>query len=358
MTAVDDFLLSYGSEKTRNGYKVALGHFFDFVKTTPDDYIDSDSNFEIDVRRFAQYLSGEYPAPKTFFSYITVVKMFFEYHQLQVNPVIWKQFKRLVKGTRARTQDRIPTDFELKKMMAYADLKMKAAITFLLSSGMRIGELLQLMPADVDFGQNPTRVKLRPEYTKTGEPRTTFISDEATMYLKEWLSYKREYLENVAKTTNLPHVRKKMDDERLFPFTIQGLRNSFVLILEKTGLDQRDPTTNRYVVHFHVFRKYFRSKMGLKMPSDIVETLMGHEGYLSEYRHYDDSELASYYTKAMDAITILEKSDAALIEELEKEIARRDKKIDTIDKRVESLEKIEWLSEILSRLKKSGIGPE
>ncbi|GBE55150.1 MAG TPA: hypothetical protein ENH28_06225 [Euryarchaeota archaeon] len=44
-------------------------------------------------------------------------------------------------------------------------------------------------------------------------------------------------------------------------------------------------------------RKFFRSQLATAIPVDIVETLMGHEGYLTGDRRYSEKELGEYYSK-------------------------------------------------------------
>lgn len=58
-------------------------------------------------------------------------------------------------------------------------------------------------------------------------------------------------------------------------------------------------------MHIHTLRKYFRTRMSLKIPADVVEALMGHEGYLTHvYRRYGEHELAEMYLKAEQQIVI------------------------------------------------------
>jgi len=52
--------------------------------------------------------------------------------------------------------------------------------------------------------------------------------------------------------------------------------------LEKSKFGEKDKTTNRHKLHPHVLRKFFRTRMGTVIKVDIVEALMGHEGYLTE----------------------------------------------------------------------------
>ena len=52
-------------------------------------------------------------------------------------------------------------------------------------------------------------------------------------------------------------------------------------------------------------RKFFRTELGAVIPVDIVETLMGHEGYLTEvYRRYSFEDLGKFYQQGEHALII------------------------------------------------------
>ncbi len=51
-------------------------------------------------------------------------------------------------------------------------------------------EALAIRIKDVDHSINPTKIHIRKEYAKTRVARDVYISDEATQYLKAWISWK------------------------------------------------------------------------------------------------------------------------------------------------------------------------
>jgi hypothetical protein len=116
---------------------------------------------------------------------------------------------------------------------------------------------------------------------------------------------------------------KDANDKRIFPFAYDVAWTRWTYLLKKTGLDEKDPTTNRYVLHIHCLRKYFMSQMKLEIPSVIAEALAGHEEYLDEaYRRYTKKELGEYYKKAEHRITVLETSSDHRVEELDEEVIK------------------------------------
>jgi len=77
--------------------------------------------------------------------------------------------------------------------------------------------------------------------------------------------------------------------------------------LEKSGNNVKDEATKIHRIHPHVLRKFFRSQLGTVIPVDVVETLMGHENYLTEvYRKYPNPEqtLAKFYKQGEHTLLI------------------------------------------------------
>jgi integrase len=58
--------------------------------------------------------------------------------------------------------------------------------------------------------------------------------------------------------------------------------------------------------HPHTLRKFFRTRLGaVSIPIDVVEALMGHEGYLTEvYRRYSIEDLRKFCLKGESALLV------------------------------------------------------
>ena len=203
--------------------------------------------------------------------------------------------RRIRASGRSRTRDRIPTQAELRKITGHCDLQMKAYILLLSSSGLRPGEALGLRWDDIDRERGMIRV--RAEITKTNEPRVAFISREAMETLEEWHDYHDRYIEIVDVFTWRDVER---DTDRIFPVTYGAVRDKFNRVLEKAGLDECDPSTGRTVLHLHGLRKYFRTRLPMGGAQiDVVEELMGHEGYLAgSYLRLTEADLEAAYRQA------------------------------------------------------------
>ena len=352
VNSIDRFLMYYSSNGTKKIYRCVLNKFFATIKCDSDEYFRQDRNYDDDISNFAYSIKDM--APKTFSSYVVIVKQLFIDNDITLKASTWKKLLRLKTGTRALTQDKIPTTEEFKRILAYSDTKMKALLLTLASSGMRIGEATQIKIEDVDFDNEPVKINLKAEYTKTKDPRITFISNEAAFYLKEWLKNHDSYLQGAVKRLNLPGKTKNVNDDRAFPFTTGAVNSAFQRLLRLTGLDDIDPQTKRHIIHIHVFRKWFYSKLRLVIPEAIVQTLIGHRGYLTDaYARHDEGELAEQYTNGMQTLTVFEGKDYSEdIKALEDEIKRRDEKIERIEGRMDKFSKAMEAIEEIKKYKK------
>ena len=203
----------------------------------------------------------------------------------------------------------------------------QALFLLLESSGLRIGEGLQLKLDDLLLKENPARVQVRGEYTKTGNSRHAFISREAKEALTEWLKVRVKYLD--AATRKSHKYDKSREDNRLFPFESSTAYMIWRGALKKAKLAQRDKSTNIRKLHPHVLRKFFRTRLGAVIPVDVVEALMGHEGYLTEvYRRYTVEDLAKFYLQGEPALLVF--TESAEVIKLRQDVEERNKSLQTL----------------------------
>lgn len=213
---------------------------------------------------------------------------------------------------------------------------------------MRIGETLQLKLDDINLENNPPKINISGEYTKTGNSRIAFMSHEAKEAINEWLKLRNQYIKTARRKSW--RYGKKEDDDRLFPFDYSTALRIWENMLKKSNFIKKDNHTNRYKMHIHVLRKFFRSKMGTVIPVDIVEALMGHEGYLTEvYRKYSQDKLAEFYLQGVDSITVF--NDRNGVKKLRKDMNTKMGNYDELINRQAS--KIKELERELAKLEKS-----
>jgi len=328
MKRVSSFLREYKNWNTFRNYRTALKCFFIFVygessidldvlDGQAEKYFSEARDFEADISGFLGNLEGE--APKTITTKISGVRCWIIENDVNLSERFWRKIRRRIKGSRALTIDKIPNPVELRKILMHLPIQGQALTLTLVTSGMRIGEALQITREDVDLKMEPCKIQLRGEYTKTREPRITFISSEAKERVQEWLTVKQAYIDTAVKKSHW--YEKQASDPRVFPFSNVTFYIMWNRALKKAGLHKPDPSTNRATLHPHTLRKFFRAKLGLVIPVDVVEALMGHGEYLTEvYRKYPDPEktLREYYVKGVNSLLVF--TDAENLTEMQRRL--------------------------------------
>jgi len=325
MGKVKEFLDGYQSDSTRRNYRIALTSFFcsvfgdtaprgynsktervEWLNTQAERYFSEHRDFERDMQEFLASLNGR--APKTVKMKIAAVRSFLVENDVEFSQKFWRRLRKKIRGSRALTLDTVPSNSELRKLVMHMPIHGKALYLLLPSSGMRIGEALQLKLNDLDLKADPVKINVRGEYTKTGNSRVAFASREAKEAIEEWLKVRGSYLESAAKKSHL--FEKSAEDARLFPFENCTAYSVWNNALEKAQMDERDESTSYRKMHPHVLRKFFRTRMATLIPVDVVEALMGHEGYLTEvYRRYTVEDLAAFYLKGESALLVFTEAE-------------------------------------------------
>ncbi|MCX6653496.1 MAG: tyrosine-type recombinase/integrase, partial [Candidatus Bathyarchaeota archaeon] len=200
----------------------------------------------------------------------------------------------------------------------------KSMILCLASSGMRVGELLQLRESSVDFTKTPVMVTIPSAITKTKKKRVTFISQESVKILKEWLDYKPKWLE----TAQVKSITPITDQGRLYPISDSSFRELWKRSTAKAKLDMKDETTKRLELRIHMLRKFFRTYGKWTQP-DIAEALIGHLGGIEEiYARFSENQLRQAYLEAEPNLTIL--GAVPNLKELQEQMQEQYKGVDRI----------------------------
>lgn len=287
------FLAKYPSPTTRKNYAYALSLFFSSLNGAPTVDVSHWYSGEltrgrdalVDVDFFVSERMNGRP-PKTVRMALSAIRMFLEDSGVAVEDREWRKVTRRVKGSRARTVDRIPTKQELVTILQIMGLQARALYTLLPCSGLRMSEALKLKVVDIDVDSDPAMVTVRGETTKSGNPRYTFCTKEAVTVLKSW-------------------VVAGGREAEVFSYGLLDANQAWRRALKKAGLAKKDPSTGIHTLHPHCLRKFFSSTAKLVIPSDVVEAMMGHEGYLDDaYRRYSVEQLKEFYKKAESILTL------------------------------------------------------
>ena len=346
---MNDFLQNF-SHATQQSYTSALKKYFEIIKKDPEKYFKNGKRkysdkelekYENNVTLFWQKIKNM--PPLTVRQYIGVIRVFLQDNYVDLPNKFWKSFKKRKKGSRALLQDIVPTRKQFKEIISHGNALEKSLVTTMLSSGARIGEICQIKEQDIDLEFQPGKIEIQGSYTKTGNPRTVYISDEAKEFLKEWLKEKQEYLDRAVKILNFPQYTKNRHDDRVFPMHPGVARQKWNRLLRKSGLVDQDNSTSRpyYKIHPHVTRKYYRTWMAKDLGKDLTEYFLGHEqGLDAVYRRYgDDSNkriLGDEYLKGMHNVMIFT-TEPQDVKEIKDQLHDKDKQIKEMQQEMQKI---------------------
>jgi integrase len=335
------YLDNESNERTKSGKKSLLSdYFFIYIYKEPktldmtkcDELAERYLNEIKEGRNYFQDLLGyiadlsKRVSSSSVGQYVSAVKGFLAFYDYDFKP---SQLMALRKKTPSHNavgrEDGLKVE-DISRILQHSDLKMRALILVLASSGMRIGEALSITLKDVDLDHDPPVIHISGKKTKTKTRRTTFLSQEARGVLVEWLKVREKYIKQAMSknqylmAANYSGIKDK-DDDCVFPFSITVAHAAWDTLLEKTGLMKRDEDTNWTTRRLHTLRKFFRTRMALGVNVDLVESLMGHGDTLTNtYRKYEDDPdtYEKEYKKGEPYVTI-QQTNIMDIEEVKKE---------------------------------------
>ncbi|MDO8873317.1 MAG: site-specific integrase [Methanoregula sp.] len=337
------FLSGYSNGSTKAGYKTAIESFLrcifgmkkDDIKSgkipTPDYnalfemYLLENRDNDADFIRFSEHLIETRPALSAKQS-MTAIRYAMTYHGVNISKGTSQDIRRETMKGSAATVDRVLNTKIINAALQHTTIQGKALFLCLASSGARLNEMLSVSINDIDFNSHPIKMTFRGTNTKNGQQRYTFISDEATAAVQEWLKVRGRYIEmSNAKSKKLIEMGrasvKTANDTRLFPFSDASVTGWWNDALSASGELTKDDVTGRNQLRIHGFRKFFLSQMSLIVSKEIPEMLAGHSAYLSgSYRRYDDETVGAEYLKAMHMVSITGNKQ---VKELENELKEK-----------------------------------
>jgi len=309
MNKIENVLDNLKKSSTRKTYESHLNTFFKFINADPETYISPNKTPEDYTNDIIKFLKERKKTrqPKTNNVSKFAILLFLEEYNIEIPRNYRRKINNQIESTkRATTIDKPFTKEEIKLVLPHVKPHINAVILIAISSGMRIGEILKLKNKLIFLKENPVRIHITRDITKTNEARTTFISDEAKDALESYLITRPQHIKymknsNLVKST----LKNPYDEELIFQFSYEDVKSTLYRALNKVKLDTRDPTTNRHQKHIHSFRKYFKKHLSSTMDSNCLHQLTGHESELArDYTPWDTNELAKEYLKNMEHITI------------------------------------------------------
>lgn len=339
---------------TKNVYRAALKKFTEFSRTRYNLSLEQVLNQIFGKKQDALEILDDY---YTFLSsyqtrkkkngysseainqYIRVAKDFLNHQGYKIYNEDMKLKFRLPK--RVSGYQRGLTREAINRVIRFANPKLATIILMACSSGMRIGEIVQLKLSDIEFS-NPTTITIRANTTKTRETRLTHISSEATNALKDYMARygtNGEFLflrEHELRDSGLSDEEKY---SRFVVATKHNLESQLSRCIKKIP-DLNAQNENQSWIHFHAFRAWFKTQVTDAHQSDFAEALMGHKSLKLVYYRQNDKARAQTYLDVEHALTVAETEKInENFTQIQKENLELRGIIDSVSRQLQSLEK-------------------
>lgn len=332
-SSYDMFMYSIANELTRKYYERRLKKFFDYVG------FDLQSDLGQRCNSFAGrgIIDGEWAlnqvisflqfqkervqkreiAAATLKNFVKAIKLFCEVSDVRIP---WKKITRGLPRARAAANDRAPTIEEIQKLVQYPDRRIKAIISTMASSGIRLGAWDYLLWKHITpiTNQNGELVAAKIiVYAGDVEEYYTFITPDAYSSLKDWIEFRASYGEKMTgdsflmrdlwQTTNIDYGAKWGLATYPKKLKSSGIKRLIERALWEQGV--RKPLLSGTRRHewkaAHGFRKFYKTRAEQVMRPINVEITMGHNlGLSASYYKPTEREVLSDYLHAVGLLTI------------------------------------------------------
>jgi hypothetical protein len=326
------YLFALKSPLTREKYQKRMEKFFDFIgmegKTIEEKSLSFMKKLDLDgnqwvfnnVLKFMLYqidrVNRKEIVGSTVQNYLKSVKLFCDMADIDIH---WKKITRGLPKGKSFADDRIPTDYEIQRLILYPDRRIKAIVYTMTSSGIRLGAWDYLKWGNIrpleKEGKGVVAAKMM-VYAGEDEEYFTFISKESFFALTEWIKYRQDSGELIDENSwvmrdlwdtgapkegnGLVTKPKKLASsgiKRLIERAIwaQGLRKKL-----ENG-KKRHPFSA-----IHSFRKWFKTRAEIAGMKPInIEKLLSHSiGISNSYYRPTENELLEDYLKVAELLSI------------------------------------------------------
>lgn len=262
--------------------------------------------------------------------------------------VNWGRLNYMMPHSKKVGTDRAPSIEEVRKIAANTDIRLKAVILTMASSGIRVGAFDSLNWGDVEpIKENGEVVGAKlTVYRSEREEYQTFITPECYGILAEYRKQREQFGEEIK--PNSPLIREALNTRLLMGkgteptkprrVSSKSIKNEIGNLLWRVGLRSEKKRTHDFKLA-HGFRKFFKTKCeqaGVK--SLDVEILMGHRvGLSSSYYKPTTEELFKDYRKAIPYLTMSEAEEVRM--ESDRKVVKIEEQIQNLYDRLDKMEK-------------------
>jgi len=231
------------------------------------------------------------------------IQAFMESNDIELR---WKKIRRLYPAKVKVSGERCWTTKEIQKMLqSTTNLRNKAIIHFLASTGVRVGAISELKLKHLK--EMPSGCKSVLVYEDSREEYTTFLTPEASKVLDEYFNMRRSDGEHLTIQSPMFRTVYTIGIQPTKSITKQAIENVVNRAATNAGL-RKEKKNGRYEVQLdHGFRKRFNTilKLNKNINSNIVEKIMGHKNGLDGvYFKPTDNDLFEEFKIGITDLTI------------------------------------------------------
>ena len=299
---------------TRNNCTIVLGHFTKFIKNTQNLTPDQLCEELLIMKKQdeEEYINTLYSILQDFIDIMhktlsgNTIKCYFAnlrgylYH-LGVR-TDQQDVKMLIRFPKVLFEEKYPLSIEeLRKIVDYYTRypKRHAALLAQSSSGMRIGEVLNIKKSDLIFGERMS-VYIKASGSKNNKGRTVFLSKECQTIVEKYIDYCSD--DSLVFQSGNPQDQKT---------AVSNASRTLNLCLDKIGLGMKYDN-GRYKINTHSLRAFFFTQAVRKHGENYAHRMTGHSGYLMQYDRMNDEEKLKMYIDLEPELSVYDTSKANL----------------------------------------------
>ena len=323
------------SEKTEKLYLRHLDKFREcFIIKDSDSLISIDSKkLQTMIEDYVLHQRKQNLAYGSINSQVCALELFFSMSDVILN---WKKIKKMLPERKKALGDKPYTTEQIRIILKNtSNLKFRAIVSFMASSGVRAGSFEEMRIKDLEnYKDGCKSVKV---YADSRQEYYTFIHQEAIIALEEYFEYRRKKGEKI--TSDSWVFITSSNPEK--PVNTHCIVSSLNQIVNK-ALD-RKRTENRFeTMTSHGFRKRFATvlKSNKEINLSISEKLLGHSTTVQLDNVYFKPSLEVIFDEYRKAIPDLAIDESA---KLRLELEKKNQELSSVevkDRRIEDLENV------------------
>ena len=234
-----------------------------------------------------EWINGLKLHPTTVRSYFSAIRLYLHYRGIRLHQV---DVQHTIRLPRRYVEELHPLSRnEIMGLLEGCDKRHRVLYLAQLSSGMRIGEMVQIRRRHLHADGERIMVKIPATFTKTRRGRTTFLSREVSRMFGRSLE-NMDGADLVFANHKDPDVAKNME-------VVYMNR-----LVKRVGLCEKYETNGRSKITTHSFRAFFITQISQHDPN-LAKMFAGQKGYLLEYdRRTDEEKLEKYMEFEPDLI--------------------------------------------------------